>query len=56
VAEEIISEKKNQRNEEWCDEEHEDIVRLKNIARQIMINRYTRTNKYNHVEIWKEVH
>jgi hypothetical protein len=50
ATEVIIAEKKNQRNDEWYDEESKEVVRLKTIARQTMINRDTRTNRDDYVQ------
>ena len=42
VVEMIIGEQKGQRNEEWYDDECKEAARLNNIAKQTIINRYTK--------------
>ena len=45
LAQNIIGEKQNERNEEWCDQECREIIEAKREARLKCIQRNTRANQ-----------
>lgn len=54
VAKETVGEKRNERNDEWFDEECNNIIQQKNHARRVMLTRNTRRNSKRYKELRKQ--